>query len=755
MTTTLTPVGAPLLLDNFTGAALDTAVWQALAPGHEYKGQTWTPSSTATYLNGGGFPTLLNNTARFALRTWDGDTTKAPDKHAFLGTEAISTGAWNPTSGGLAYEGRFKFSGDGAGGGLTQGGMILGFFSYDKNPTTDPARLDFHTEIDFEVFTSNLRDPSKNQISTNVFNGSKILTIRDTVHQTDVNIAYDPLSFPNSPLPNTDYHTYRFEWFSSWINFYIDGKLLRTVTNPDSLPDPVKDQRLHLNLWGQTTTIGYAYGDWNGNNVGDPSLGPARTAADAKTFYADFQAVRVDRLSSRLGTAAADVLAGDADNNGIDGQAGDDTLSGLAGDDTIMGGAGNDAIDGGAGSDTALYRFGRDRYTVTSAGATVTVIDKQGADGTDTLTNVEFLGFADKVFRLGDGASNLMAGTADADNFDALGGDDTINGEAGNDTLMGGDGNDIIDGGSGTNLVSGGAGADAFNFRSGTNALRDTLSDMNGDSITGFGTDDALDIQGALIGRTALNVATTPTAAVVSVGGSRFEMTGDFSGGEFMAVARGSGADEHTIVTYVPYLPTLTENVRVNTASINGVANEPFLFGDGSVSFTLELKSAVSAFHNTLGVYTVGADGTIGGVRILFNDTLNVADTARTVDLGTPAAGARLGFFLIQDGSDVYGRLPGDLSFVTPGTTAAANFARDTAITLHSTALGDLAATPIFHSHAGFNSPLGAVQVLSGVAPGGREMQIGFEDVSTATGDNDFQDVVFGIRVSNDGTLIL
>ena len=35
-----------------------------------------------------------------------------------------------------------------------------------------------------------------------------------------------------------------------------DGVLLRTVTNPESLPDPSKDQRLHLNLWGQTTSIG-------------------------------------------------------------------------------------------------------------------------------------------------------------------------------------------------------------------------------------------------------------------------------------------------------------------------------------------------------------------------------------------------------------------------------------------------------------------------------------------------------------------
>ena len=128
----------------------------------------------------------------------------------------------------------------------------------------------------------------------------------------------------------------------------------------------------------------------------------------------------------------------------------------------------------------------------------------------------------------------------------------------------------------------------------------------------------------------------------------------------------------------------------MDTASINGVANEPFLFGDGSVRFSLELKSAVSAFHNTLGVYKVAADGTIGDVRILFADTLNVAGAARTVDLGTPADGARLAFFLIQDGFDAYGRLPDDLTFVTPGTTVPANIAVDDAVTLHSATRGDL-----------------------------------------------------------------
>ena len=71
---------------------------------------------------------------------------------------------------------------------------------------------------------------------------------------------------------------------------------------------------------------------------------------------------------------------------------------------------------------------------------------------------------------------------------------------------------------------------------------------------------------------------------------------------------------------------------------------------------------------------------------------------------------------------------------------------------LTSTTLGALTRTPIFHSSAALN-PGGADQVLSGVRPGGQELQIGFEDLPNATGDRDFQDVVIGIHVTGDGFL--
>src|SRR5262245_28592697 len=132
MTSALTSVDE-LLKDNFEGSELSKALWQPLAPGHEFKGKTWTFSNTLPYTafngsndpSGGGFPTVSNNTARFALQTWDRSPNKLPNDHAFLGTEAISVGAWNPLSGGLSFEARFKFSGDGTSNpaALNQGGM--------------------------------------------------------------------------------------------------------------------------------------------------------------------------------------------------------------------------------------------------------------------------------------------------------------------------------------------------------------------------------------------------------------------------------------------------------------------------------------------------------------------------------------------------------------------------------------------------------------------------------------------------------
>ena len=76
--------------------------------------------------------------------------------------------------------------------------------------------------------------------------------------------------------------------------------------------------------------------------------------------------------------------------NAIGGSA-DDTITGNALDNMITGGGGNDTIDGGEGNDVAIFSGNKGGYNISTIGDTTTV--SGGADGTDTLTNIEFLQF--------------------------------------------------------------------------------------------------------------------------------------------------------------------------------------------------------------------------------------------------------------------------------------------------------------------------------------------------------------------------
>jgi hypothetical protein len=200
--------------------------------------------------------------------------------------------------------------------------------------------------------------------------------------------------------------------------------------------------------------------------------------------------------------------------------------------------------------------------------------------------------------------------------------------------------------------------------------------------MTGLSTlTDAQEIDGAFVGRSNLGVTRTADGATLSVGGSTFQLVSDFAAGDFLAVARGTGIDAHTTITFERYLPTLSEGVRVNPTLINGIASEEFLTGDGNVEFTLSRRSATSEYRNSLGTYMVAADGTISDVRILFGNTLSAGSAS--VNLGTPDADEKIGFFLIQDGFDAYGNLPNNLSFVDPCTTTPVRSRQRTAADAH------------------------------------------------------------------------
>ena len=85
-------------------------------------------------------------------------------------------------------------------------------------------------------------------------------------------------------------------------------------------------------------------------------------------------------------------IAHDANiENAIGGSAAD-IITGNDLDNMITGGGGDDTIDGGDGDDVAIYSEDRNAYTINTVGGTTTVTTV-GVEGTDTLTNVEFLQF--------------------------------------------------------------------------------------------------------------------------------------------------------------------------------------------------------------------------------------------------------------------------------------------------------------------------------------------------------------------------
>lgn len=148
------------------------------------------------------------------------------------------------------------------------------------------------------------------------------------------------------------------------------------------------------------------------------------------------------------------ILTGNAAINGA-GNALDNVLTGNASANRLTGGGGNDTIDGAAGDDTVVYsgKFSDYSFKWNSVSRVLSVTDLRSGhpDGTDTVTNIEHLQFADTLKSAldigaatydGTAASDILNGNMQDERINGLGGDDTLNGGSGADTLSGGNGND-------------------------------------------------------------------------------------------------------------------------------------------------------------------------------------------------------------------------------------------------------------------------------------------------------------------------
>jgi hypothetical protein len=149
----------------------------------------------------------------------------------------------------------------------------------------------------------------------------------------------------------------------------------------------------------------YAYNDASGRTLqiindsgGIDTIDVSASTRGASIDLNDGAFSSIGRLDDRFGTAARNNVSltfGTIIENVI-GSPSADTIVGNAQNNSFKGGAGNDILDGGAGLDTAVYSGKLGSFSIQQTATGYTVRDTSAADGTDTLTSIERVQFADK-----------------------------------------------------------------------------------------------------------------------------------------------------------------------------------------------------------------------------------------------------------------------------------------------------------------------------------------------------------------------
>ncbi|MFN3262934.1 MAG: beta strand repeat-containing protein [Pikeienuella sp.] len=174
-----------------------------------------------------------------------------------------------------------------------------------------------------------------------------------------------------------------------------------------------------------------AAGDVNGDGIGDLIVG-ARDADPNSTDAAGSSHVVFGKTTGFAASLDLGALDG-ADGFRLDGAAALDYSGGAV---SAAGDVNGDGIDD-------------------------VIVGARGADPNGSGSGSSYVVFG---FRTIDGGANRISGSLLAEEFDGLGGNDTIFGLGGNDTLTGGDGDDRLEGGPGANVIDGGADDDTAVF---------------------------------------------------------------------------------------------------------------------------------------------------------------------------------------------------------------------------------------------------------------------------------------------------
>ena len=139
-----------------------------------------------------------------------------------------------------------------------------------------------------------------------------------------------------------------------------------------------------LSAYATTLSIDLRPGEWSLfstaqlANVGGGNLAHGNLSNAHLYLNSDTRSL----IENAIGGSGNDTLRGNSAAN---------TLTGGLGDDILQGDLGNDLLVGSAGSDTAIFSGTTADYTISFLGGTT--YQFEGSDGTDTLTDVEFVVF--------------------------------------------------------------------------------------------------------------------------------------------------------------------------------------------------------------------------------------------------------------------------------------------------------------------------------------------------------------------------
>lgn len=296
-------------------------------------------------------------------------------------------------------------------------------------------------------------------------------------------------------------------------------------------------------------------------------------------------------------------------------------------------------------------------------------------------------------------------------------GDDILWGNAGNDRIVGAQGNDIIDGGPGNDTLEGGDDNDRINGGDGN----DVVLGQNGNDIL-------------------------------------------FGGHAVAPVVHDKEFSDDVI------FPHLMEGVNIVNLVPPGTPALGYAPGNMTVDFgahaTLTFREGFAGYNNTLGIYSLAADGTIENVQILWGNTKDAQlNVAHEIVLPVGENGGDFGFFIIADGERVNNHyngldITGDnvVSFIYHyglGDERAATIHdsnADVSIIYKDGVTETVLNGPDYHTtERGADTSInwdGQEHMVSGLVDVGQQdvLRIGFEDLPNL-GDADFEDVFFDFNI--------